>query len=195
MEQLAHKRIKEIEAILKDLPRTEKMGDYVFAAGGAFTKWDKPINDIDLFFKSQGDFDAYDTFFKENLCPVIRETKNSRTFEYKGVKFDLVRSRFYSSLKEVIDSFDFVTCCAGISFSGSFIEGFESHPNWHHSNHTKALEVQKIQFPVHSLRRALKYTAQGYYLCHGGMLQIIDAIRKEKEENISSRPITEYPVD
>lgn len=166
-----------------------------FVAGGAFTKWEQPINDLDFFFKSETDFIEFEKSIIVDGGILIRKGQNSNKYLFNNLEIDLVKSKFYQSLEEIFESFDFINCCAGYEHTGYVLGSFKTHDDWYLSNRNKQLTINKITYPVSTLRRAFKYVANGYFLCHGGMLRITEALRNATPEQISSKPINMYPVD
>lgn len=163
--------------------------DNFYMAGGCFD-WSRELSDVDVFFQSEDDFHNVIKELDE-FAIRVRVTDNSSSYLWKGIKFDIVKSKFYNSVEEVIESFDFVNCMAGIDCHSS---KFISHKDWYTVNKQKRLAIHKITYPMASLRRAFKYAAKGYFVCHGSMLRLAEAI-KGQEKPLSAQPIETYPID
>jgi hypothetical protein len=182
-------RVKEISDIGFSLrTETEYKIDF-FIAGGCFD-WSRELSDIDVFFTTEDQFNQMVKFFNSKGIK-IRETDNSISYIWQERKFDLVKSKFYESIEQVIESFDFINCMAGIEAA---FRNFVSHKDWYLVNKQKRLAINKITYPMSSLRRAFKYAAKGYFVCHGSMLRLAEAI-KNQENPLSAQPIETYPVD
>lgn len=152
-------------------------------AGGAIRSsiLNKKPNDIDVFGKSE---EAVDNFIEENLSNgkkvydsgMIRTYKIQRDEEWKVQ----VMSRFYDSIQDCLDSFDFTICQFAKNNDLTF-----ANPDGIIHTFRKKLVINNIQedFAVDTLRRIQKYVKKGFEICDGGLLQIANSIREMDEES------------
>lgn len=140
--------------------------DGTWIAGGAIRQWfvgSEPSSDIDVFGKDQA---SLDSFVAENLngAKVLTSRDNLTSFNHQGTLVQVIKPRFYSSVEDLLDSFDFNVCqfCWDgkdiWSTTSSIISVLRGH-----------LAVHKITkgFEADSLRRAFKYQQKGYKPCLG----------------------------
>lgn len=79
--------------------------------------------------------------------------------------------RYYSSPEDVIDTFDFTIC--QIAHDGTdFV--FGDFTLWDLAR--KRLVLHKLTYPVATIRRVLKYTKQGFYICAGAIQEILQTV-------------------
>lgn len=157
--------------ILELLP--EDIINKVCVAGGAVR--DKilgvEVKDYDLFVDSKETEDKLMKFLAETGK---EGNVNSQTANYtlEGKWIQVIRAKYYNmETTEVIDSFDFIHCCAMVT-----MKGFQCHPQFYRAVATKHLMINKITFPLSTLERMQKYVAKGYSACNGTLLAISRSI-------------------
>jgi hypothetical protein len=162
--------------ILSQLPKLDK----TWLAGGAIRrtiKKQKLDSDFDFFFTSE---DAYRKFF-ENIKEKFKITNLKQndanlsfdieiTLDEKplSINIQLIIISYYASSEILLDSFDYTLCqfatdgerlyCGDTSL-------FDVANN--------RIVVNKITYPVASLRRLIKYTKQGFYACGGALAELL----------------------
>lgn len=175
--------------ILSFLPTLSPKGPWV--AGGAVRKLieRKPQDsDFDFFFASEDQFkDCLEWINRSAKIKVIstREAENNVQlsiqipeceFPCKTYLIQLIKIDFYVDLAECLDSFDYTLCQAGYD-GEKFL--FGDLTLWDIGR--KHLVVNKITYPVASLRRLLKYTSQGYYACGSCLEALLNSAAKQPE--------------
>lgn len=88
----------------------------------------------------------------------------------------LIEKRFYSSVKDIIEFFDF-TICQFVTDGKIVVCGDFSL--WDLGR--KRLVVNTITFPVSSMRRMIKYANQGYYICNGSMTEFLNSVIQDPD--------------
>jgi hypothetical protein len=158
------------------------MGGWV--AGGAIRRWfgsDENLSDVDMFFNSEASFENYR---KEYLgkATLLHETPNALTYDYNEMRLQLIRVKWFVTLEELLDSFDFTVC--QFAWDGN---NFFATPEALVSVLRKHLGVHKIQkdFAVDSLRRAFKYAKKGFYPCNGSLQQMALSLRELSVEEVN----------
>lgn len=134
------------KSILEKLP--EDIQDKVCVAGGAVRDklLDVEVKDYDLFVDSKETEDKLMIFLSEKGKEINKnDLLGNYTFESKWVQ--VIRGKYYNiKSTEVIDSFDFVHCCAMVSMFG-----FRCHPEFYRSIATRHILVNKITYPLRGL--------------------------------------------
>lgn len=149
----------------------------VFLAGGAVRRMimgETTSPDYDFFFSS---LDALDNFQIFIISREFEETgKNDRciTYEKDNIKIQLIYFSYFDSPEDLLNSFDYTICQFVISNRTLHTGNFSL---WDLGR--KRLVVNKITFPVASLRRLLKYTNQGFYACNGCLTDLMMAISND----------------
>lgn len=179
--------------VLKLVPSLPKHG---WLAGGAIRRLisgQKLDSDFDFFFKTQKDLNSFklDLLGNENIrINQINESEHNTSYKieislmpsiYVKTTFQLISINYYNSLEDVLGSFDYTLCQFGID-KGKLICGDTSL--WDLGR--KRLAVNRITYPVASLRRLLKYTNQGYYACQGTLFALLNSV-KEKPEMLENK--------
>lgn len=155
---------EELERVLDALP------DGAWCAGGAIrrTLIGQPLtSDFDFFFRSESHFESWENQLPKSFR-LVKETQHHKhwrgTIEGSDLPIDIqaIRFRYYASAEEVIDSFDY-------TITMFCLEGNElvttPYALWDLGR--KKLAINKITYPVATMRRLLKYGKQGFNACAG----------------------------
>lgn len=163
-----------------------------FIAGGFVRRWWNNIkqdSDIDLFFKDAATYDKITAVLEKiSIIPVVKSEFN-QMYEIKvndtwTIKVQAIKHKFYSSMDDLLDSFDFTICQFG--FDGQNILMTNEALI---DSQRKRLVPHKIQFGVSSLRRIIKYTSQGYYMCAGAATAFLQQV-VSKPETLDTKVIS-----
>lgn len=159
------------ENILKKFPK--ELQKSVAVAGGAVRDklLDLDIKDYDLFVDSKSTEDSLMKFLSEKgkATHINSQTAN---YTFEGKWLQVVRNKYYSmDNTSVIDSFDFVHCCAMVT-----MDKFHTHSDFYKAVATKHIMVNKLSFPLNSLERMQKYILKGYKACNGTLFALSSAI-------------------
>lgn len=150
-----------------------------YVAGGFIRRWWNNIkqeSDLDLFFKSKESYDKVTAFLKplsvkEPVISEFNEMYEIKVSDTWTLQVQAIKHRFYPSLDDVFDSFDFTLCQFG--FDGNHILMTNEALI---DSQRKRLVPHKIQFGASSLRRIVKYTQQGYFLCAGAATEFLKQV-------------------
>ena len=161
------------EELLPYLRRAKKEGPWI--AGGAIRRvmqGKTPDTDIDYFFKNERQFED----FRAKMGEPAHTNDHVSTWYLKQGKVQAITIKYYPSAEMVLDSFDFTIC--QFAFDGfDFITG--PHALWDLAN--KKLIPHKISYAASSMRRAIKYAGQGFYLCPGAATEIYRQVMDNPE--------------
>jgi hypothetical protein len=95
------------------------------------------------------------------------------------IRVQLIKVSFYADLEAVLGSFDFTLCQLGWEpKTDDFICGDTSL----YDIANKRIVMNKLQFPVASLRRIIKYTNQGFWACQGAMTEFLTMVQKHDKD-------------
>ncbi|PKA40421.1 hypothetical protein CWR43_27970 [Rhizobium sullae] len=152
-----------------------------FAAGGAVTSvfTGKPINDVDVYFKSREAFEyavaqAYDG---GSWC--VSSSKRAVTFsDNGGTPQQFMHFDFFPTAQDIFNAFDFTAVMGAYDFD---ISEFVFHDNFLKHNSQRFLRFHPgTRYPLASAVRVLKYQDRGYTIGKGDILKIALAGRKVK---------------
>lgn len=115
------------------------------------------------------------------------QTNDVANFKMKYTPFDsnaqiaeydiqLIEKRFFADAEELINYFDF-TICQFVTDGTTLLCGDFSL--WDLGR--KKLVVNKITYPVSSMRRMIKYANQGFYVCNGSMVQFLQQVVEDPQ--------------
>lgn len=172
--------------------------EYGWLAGGAIRRLITGADldsDFDFFFKSKVKFDDfYISIRGDKNIKIKEELKNEFNLKltldifcynelvHENIIFQLININYYENPEDLLKSFDF-TLCQFATDGESLFCGDTSL--W--DTASKKIVVNKITYPVASLRRMFKYTKQGYYACAGSLssflLQVLadpDSVSEDK---------------
>lgn len=150
-------------------------------AGGAITSvfTGKEINDIDVYFPNKEAFSnvmasIYDndvSFGDAHICHI---TDKSLLLQSDGEDVQFIVFKFFDSVQEIFDSFDFTAVMGAYSFAE---KKFYLHPEFLKHNSQRFLSFnQGTDYPLISMLRVDKYRERGYSTSKQEMLKIGFAI-------------------
>jgi hypothetical protein len=171
------------------LPALTPQGPWL--AGGALRRTlagQSLDSDYDFFFASQEQFDEFCKQVKERGGWQISKNEHNTTLKMPSVapepigedeftpylpeiEVQAITTRWYASLEDVLDSFDFTICQFG--YDGETLVCGD-YSLWDLGR--KRLVPHRLTFAVASLRRLMKYARQGYTICSGGLADILNQV-------------------
>ena len=155
-------------------------------AGGAIRKWftgKEKDSDVDIFFKDKTSHEK----FLENTCAnaeKLCETNNAETYKKDGIVIQCIKIKYYNSISELFDSFDFA--CCQFAYMNNTIYSTKEAILSTLRNH---LAIHKIQkgFELDSLRRAFKYKEKGFEPCWGTLKALGESFREITPEDLNNQ--------
>lgn len=173
-------------AVLAALPALSADGPWL--AGGALRRTlmqSEPDSDFDFFFRDADQLMTFVSGLERLGMEKVRETEHH--VHYRGragdsalpLDIQCIRFAFYSDAKAVVDSFDFTIC--QFAFDGTNLTA-GPYALWDLGR--KRLAVNRITFPVSSMRRVLKYASQGFKACNGCLATILRATQDNPALNM-----------
>lgn len=169
--------------VLAALPPLSPQGPWL--AGGALRRTllnQEPDSDFDFFFRDKEQLDAFVTALEQSSMTKIKETQHH--VHYRGrlgernVDVQCIRFAFYANAIAVVESFDFTICM--FAFDGSDLT-VGAYALWDLGR--KRLAVNKVTFPVSSMRRVLKYASQEFKACNGCLATLLRATADDPSLN------------
>lgn len=169
--------------ILAALPALSKNGPWV--AGGALRRTaqnKEPDSDFDFFFRDAEQLAAFAASLEAKGLRKVKETEHH--VQYRGRVGDsaldrdiqCIRFAFYADAKAVIDSFDYTICM--LAYDGETLT-VGDYTLWDLGR--QRLAINKITYPVSTMRRLLKYTSQGFTACAGCLATILTETARSPE--------------
>jgi hypothetical protein len=141
-----------------------------FLAGGAILSLfsGTEIKDFDLYFRSKGD--AFNFYICNEGQAVISYTKRSMIIVGFTIPRNLILFKYFNSLEEIFESFDFTICMAGFDFE---TEEFVFDPRFHRDIIGRKLIYSGTNmYPIGSLLRIHKYKEKGFHISRREMIKI-----------------------
>lgn len=188
---LARSTDREYEAttlakVLAGLPPLSPNGPWL--AGGSLRRTllqQEPDSDFDFFFRDAEQLSSFTAALDQRGLEKLRETEHHVHYRGRvgdgGVPIDVqcIRFAFYADAKAVIDSFDFTIC--QFAFDGQELTA-GTYALWDLGR--KRLAVNRVTFPVSSMRRVLKYARQGFTACDGCLATLLRATAENPALNM-----------
>lgn len=159
--------------VLADLPSLGVEGPWL--GGGALRRTllgQEPASDFDFFFRDQEQLAAFTSALEARGFGKVKETEHH--IQYRGRAgaemrdVQCIRFAYYANAAEVIASFDYTICM--LAFDGEHIT-VGDYTLWDLGR--RRLAINKITYPVSTMRRMLKYTSQGFTACAGCLATIL----------------------
>ena len=139
--------------------------------GGAIrrTLMGMPLDsDFDFFFENE---DSLGGFSDNAIAAGLKQTKETEhhqqfegDFEGEQIKVQAIKFQYYKTPVEVIDSFDYTITMFALQGDTLY-----TTPESLWDLGRKRLALNKVTYPVSTLRRMLKYSRQGFTACSGCM--------------------------
>lgn len=175
----------ELSLVLHALPWPPVGPTGPWLAGGALRRMlsAKPQDsDFDFFFRDADQLLAFIEGLEGSGLTKVRETAHH--VHYRGhlaaarrdVDIQCIRFRYYADAAEVIDSFDYTIC--QFAYDGETLTCGD-FSLWDLGR--KRLAINRITYPVSTMRRLLKYTKQGFTACGGCLASILTETAQSPE--------------
>lgn len=194
IEDRANKESKDYKLFIDVLSAyTPEIKDYGWLAGGAIRRLvvgDKMDSDFDFFFKNKEKFDEFYIGIKgDKNIEMVKEAKNENNLQlvvnilgpdgliHENIIYQLINISYYERVEDLLESFDFTLCqfaTDGDSLYCGDTALFDSA--------RRRIVVNKITYPVASLRRILKYSKQDYYCCNGCLTTFLLEASKDQDK-------------
>jgi len=126
-------------------------------------------NDLDIYFleEPQDKITKIIAYLGENFSTIeIYKSKNAISFEFDGIKIQIC-SYTASSLRELIESFDFSHVQVGVKVRGESIDEVYFTDAWILSRVSRSTKYTGSAYPLSSLIRARKYAERGWLSSSG----------------------------
>ena len=146
-------------------------------AGGALRRTISGVkaeSDFDFFFKSEDHKDSFCEAIIENYgFKQTKKTQHHSQFEHTGEQgvntvVQAIHFIYPQTVEELLEAFDYTIC--QFAFDGSTLY---TTPEALWDLARKRLVINKVTYPVSTLRRMIKYSSQGYYACGGCMKDLL----------------------
>lgn len=164
---------------LARLPPITATGPWI--AGGAVRRTitgEKLDSDFDFFFATKQQADVFAEMLAVKGAVKMAETDKAATYTLpdEGVylpemKIQLITFSFFSDPEAVIDAFDFTLSQFAYDGETVFVGPFSL---WDVAR--RRIVIHKVSYGVSTIRRLLKYTAQGYTVCAGALAEILNQV-------------------
>lgn len=182
----------DFESLLKFIPKPSPESNY-WIAGGALRRTlikQKLDSDVDYFFRNDEGLLAFRTRLEtlvEDGTIVIKEAiVNEHNTQYRleymdeagpaTVIIQAITIRFYPTVEDLLDSFDYTICQFAYDGEGFFCGDYALTDLYR-----MRLVPHKITYAVASLRRMLKYSNQGFYACSGALTTFLNEVHAHPE--------------
>lgn len=176
----------ELGQTLDFLPKLSENGPWL--AGGAIRKTlagEVLDSDYDFFFKDEEQMKRASEFLGCHANFIsVKENEYNKCFKLfsqldhlKEITIQLIHFQYYETLEECLNSFDYTICQMG--FDGTNLV-FGDYTLYDFAR--KRLVVNKITYPVGSLRRLIKYTKQGFYACDGTLGEFLQTVIDNRDD-------------
>lgn len=173
----------DLQKILTVLPPLSAQGPWLGGGSLRRTVSNMPLeSDFDFFFSDQDQIGRFTSALPSLGLSKKKETQHHEQWEgyipaiERMVVLQCIKFQYYKTAQEVIDSFDFSIC--QFSYDGENVY-CSDYALWDLGR--RRLAVNKITFPVSSMRRLLKYTRQGFTACDGCLAALSLAIAENPQ--------------
>lgn len=148
-----------------------------YIAGGAVTSvfTGNPINDIDVYFKSEKAFQAAVVSAYDNYLWCLASSARAVTFSDNGNIVQFMHFDYFPTAQDIFNAFDYTIVMGALDLDS---EEFTFHDDFLKHNSQRFLRFNKgTRYPLASATRVLKYQQRGYTIGKGDILKIALACR------------------
>jgi len=128
------------------------------------------FNDVDVWFSSRSQYDYFRLKMQEhfgNNIYRVYDSENAETWEGQGIKVQLIKKQFFSSVDAVFDYFDFTCCQVAVDRDGQvYGPGLMDARN-------RLLKINRLD-PDNFIIRYAKYVSYGYVMDNKEFLDILE---------------------
>lgn len=142
------------------LPSFHRTGPWL--VGGTIRRMlagERPTTDVDIMFKNKQQYEDYCSWLREHGAELVEETERQTTYKYEGWEIQPICAVFSNTLNQTLTKFDFTICQFG--FDGTNLM-WGDHSMEHLTE--KRLVFTSTTDHVATMRRAFKYTNQGFFM-------------------------------
>lgn len=130
--------------------------------------------DIDLFFRSQQDLESQEKFLLDFGFRYSWGNDTVKCYKRDSEIVQLIFIAFFPTIEQHLQEFDFTICQFGYDCSTQEIVIASSAVV---DTLRKKLVVNKITYPVASMRRMLKYNGYGFTPCNGTLMSMAQSCK------------------
>lgn len=174
----SHDNVDELELfkVLSKIPNPDK--ENIWLAGGAIRRTligDSLDSDFDFFFRNEEYLESFERELK--LVGGVDESSNEHNKTYsifigeKKIIIQAITIKYYDSIEDVLDSFDFTITQFGYDGETLFCGEYSL---WDLAR--KKLAIHRLTFGTATMRRVIKYTRQGFTACAGMFADILERV-------------------
>lgn len=145
------------------------------------------VSDYDLF---SPDPQKVSEWLISNSIKKTFENDLVANYVWDRKKVQVIKKYTYGTMEETVAAFDFT--CVSAAYNG---ERFVCHDRFYLDAAQSRLVLNKLQLPLSSIKRALKYAGRGYKLCPVALATICRAINEAEIDwnNPDQNMIEFYP--
>lgn len=156
-------------ALIAELPPVSEVGPWL--CGGAVRRLiagQELDSDFDYFFADLKQVEGFEEWMKTNGGVIERRSDFNKTWRVKGRTVQQITIRYYTSIDDVLNSFDFTICQFGYDSQQITVGQFSL---WDLAR--KRIALHQLTYGVSTLRRLMKYSRQGFTVCGGVLADIL----------------------
>lgn len=172
---------------LQRLPDLHKNGPWI--CGGAVRKAvvnESLDSDFDFFFRSENNFKEWKTKLVRNGLSLLKENEKNEVWilptsidsensvYLPEMKVQLIKFRWYDSIQDVLESFDFTISQFGFDGENIYCGDWSLF-----DLSRKKLVPLQLTYAMSSFRRLTKYAAQGFTFCSGGLADMLQQVSND----------------
>lgn len=162
--------------------------DFFFASGKGFEDFQKHLENCGFKVNRQNDQNVELLGTVDFNPPVPLDDPNQQKPDPKQVRIQLIKVQYYDAIEHVLSSFDFTLCQFGLELGATEDDDeLTCADTALFDVANKRIVVNKITYPVASMRRIIKYTQQGFYACEGCLTEFLDLVQK-------ATPVINQPI-
>lgn len=154
------------------------LGNGVILAGGSLRALVDPedtICDYDLFFTDSSKVKNVQQYLLGKGYSLIFQCPKGELSTYFNqetkTKVQLITKRQYNDMQDLISSFDITACCC--AYDG---ETFEKNDRFIFDVLNKLININKIEYPVATIKRITKYSQKGYTFTSAASLAFVQTV-------------------
>lgn len=170
---------------LARLPDLQRIGPWI--CGGAVRKTivnESLDSDFDFFFKNEKQFNHWKSKLGRRGLTLLKQNDKNEVWilpskideetDLPEMKVQLIKFRWYDSIQDVLESFDFTISQFGYDGADIYCGDWSLF-----DLARKKLVPLQLTYAMSSFRRLTKYAAQGFTFCSGGLSDMLQQVSND----------------
>ena len=136
----------------------------------------QPVSSGHSIFRATGALHMGIESIDRTYATLLYDHPHIRGYDLGGLHVQLIKGRYFRSLREMVESFDFTVCSIGVSYGGEI----EYHNQFFAALWSMTLRANCMSCPTNSLARMVRYMGKGFTPGEGLLTTLTRAVARQR---------------